>query len=127
MSTLQNDPVATALLHWGEDAPDWIVALAEACQSASQSRVAERIGRSPTVVSQVLRAKYPGDLRAVADLVRGALMSGTVECPALGLLPTHECRGWMARARTFGNTNALRVRMYRACRACSRFSKGGEE
>lgn len=127
MNAAPISPVTTARHHWGESLPDWVAALAEACQSSSQSRVAERIGRSPAVVSQVLRAKYPGDLRAVEDLVRGALMSGTVECPALGLVPTHECRGWMVKARTFGNTNALRVRMYRACRACPRFTKGGEE
>jgi hypothetical protein len=127
MSAPQSNPVATARQHWGEAIPDWVEALAEACQSSSQSRVAERIGRSAAVVSQVLRAKYPGDLRAVEDLVRGALMSGIVECPALGLVPTNECRVWMGKARVFGNTNALRVRMYRACRACARYQHGGEE
>lgn len=120
-------PVDIARAHWGEALPDWVAALAEACAATSQARVADRIGRSAGLVSQVLRAKYPGDLRAVEDLVRGALMAGTVECPALGTLPTHECRGWMAKARSPASTNALRVRMYRACPRCPRFRHGGEE
>lgn len=124
-ATITTDPVETARRCW-PDLPDWVEALAEACRATSQSRVADRIGRSPALVSQVLRRKYAGDLRAVEDLVRGALMAGTVDCPALGRLPTHECRGWMAKARAFGNTNALRVQMYRACQACPRFRTGGE-
>lgn len=120
-------PVETARDHWGEGLPDWVAALAEACQRSSQTRVAALIDRSPAVVSQVLRRKYPGDMVALEDLVRGALMAGTVACPALGTLPLNECRGWMAKARSFGNTNALRVRMYRACRACPRFTRETSE
>lgn len=116
-------PVETARQHWGTELPDWVEVLAGACQRTSQTRVAALIDRSPAVVSQVLRRKYPGDMAALEDLVRGALMAGTVACPALGNLPSNECRGWMAKARSFGNTNALRVRMYRACRACPRFRK----
>lgn len=119
-------PAETARQSWGAALPDWVEALAEACRQSSQARVAARIHRSPAVVSQVLRRKYPGDMAALEDLVRGALMAGTVDCPALGTLPLHECRGWMAKARSFGNTNALRVQMYRACRGCARFRKADE-
>jgi hypothetical protein len=119
-------PVETARQHWGAALPDWVEALAKACHGSSQARVAARIDRSPAVISNVLRRKYPGDMAALEDLVRGALMAGTVNCPALGTLPSNECRGWMAKARSFGNTNALRVQMYRACRVCDRFRKADQ-
>ena len=114
------DPVETARRCW-------VAALAEACRQTSQSQVARQLGRSASLVNQVLQAKYGGNLRAVEDLVRGALMAATVDCPALGRLPSHECRGWMGKAKASGSTNALRVRMYRACRACPRYRNGGEE
>jgi len=120
-------PIETARAAWGADIPDWVEALALACTASSQNKVAARLGRSAAMISQLLRRKYPGDLRAVEDLVRGHLLAGTVECPALGALPMHECRAWMAKATSFENTNALRVRMFRACRLCPRFKTGDSQ
>lgn len=117
-------PVEIARAHWGADMPDWVAALAAECAATSQNRVAARLGRSAALISTVLRRKYAGDMQAVAELVRGHLLAETVACPALGVLPLHECRGWMAKARAFQNTNALRVRMYRACNRCPRLLKG---
>ncbi|MCB1395939.1 MAG: hypothetical protein KDJ98_08195 [Rhodobacteraceae bacterium] len=108
---------------WGTPLPDWIAALATACDQTSQARAATKIGRSGALVSGVLAKTYRGDMGAVEELVRGHLLSETVNCPALGVLPLHECRGWMAKARAFQNTNSLRVRMYRACHRCPRFTK----
>jgi hypothetical protein len=113
-----SDPVTTVRESWGDAPPDWIMALAEACALSSQGKVAEKIGRSSAVVSQVLRAKYPGDMRGVEELVRGVFLSATVDCPALGRLPTNECSGWRRKARNFSGANALRVQMYRACQRC---------
>lgn len=115
-----SDALSTAREAWGADLPDWVERLAEACVASSQAKVAEEIGRSGAVVSQVLRRKYPGSMPAIEELVRGALMGDVVECPALGLLPTHECQGWRRRARVFAGHNALRVQMYRACVQCPR-------
>ncbi len=111
---------------WGAECPDWVMTLAHACIETSQNKVAARIGRSAALVSQVLRAKYPGDLGAVEELVRGHFERAVVDCPALGFLPTHECRMWRERARTFVNSNSLRVQMYRACQRCPR-AKVSEE
>jgi hypothetical protein len=110
-----------ALAHWGAPLPDWVAALARACDGSSQAKVAAKLGRSGALVSGVLRRKYPGDMGAVEELVRGHLLSETVNCPALGVLPLHECRAWRAKADAFQNTNSLRVRMYRACRFCNRY------
>ncbi|WP_323036225.1 hypothetical protein [Pararhodobacter sp.] len=120
------DFVEIARAHWGAALPDWIKALAEACTKSSQTKVAAQLGRSGALVSSVLRNKYAGDMGAVEELVRGHLLSETVACPSLGVLPLHECRAWRAKATRFENTNALRVQMYRACQRCPRFRKDEE-
>lgn len=113
-------PVEVARTAWGPDMPDWVARLAVECAATSQSRVAGRLKRSSSLISTVLRAKYPGDLAAVEELVRGALMAAVVDCPALGDLPTHECQEWRRRSRIFTGHNALRVQMFRACARCPR-------
>lgn len=122
-----SDPVTIARGAWGEAIPDWVLRLAEECAASSQSKVAARLGRSAALVSNVLRAKYPGDMAAVEDMVRGRFMARTVTCPALGEISSATCRDWMGLARTYGNETSERVRMYRACRTCPRMTgqKGG--
>lgn len=117
-------PVEVARSAWGADAPEWIIRLARECAARSQRQVADEIGRSAALVSQVLRGKYTGDMVAVEDLVRGHFMAGTIECPALGLIRAHECQDWRAKARRAASNNMLRVRMYRACNHCPRNRKG---
>ncbi|MBM2032402.1 hypothetical protein JQW49_14265 [Sulfitobacter pseudonitzschiae] len=51
-------PVEIAQKAWGDELPDWVLALAEACARTSQNRVAEDLGRSASLVSNVLRRKY---------------------------------------------------------------------
>jgi hypothetical protein len=113
-------PVTVARDAWGDSMPDWVLRLAQECEATSQSKVAGRLDRSSSLVSNVLRAKYPGDMTAVEDLVRGVLMSAKVACPMLGELPTHECRAWRQRTKSFSGHNALRVSMFRACTRCPR-------
>ena len=114
---------------WGEDAPDWVLILAQECDRTSQNAVAKAIGYSPAAISNVLKKRYgigghSGDLAAVEQAVRGAFMNAVLECPELGEMPTHTCLDWQKKARAFANVNPLRVRMYRACRKCpqGRFS-----
>lgn len=118
-----SDPVATARAAWGADLPDWVLCLAEECAATNQARVAEHIGRSGALVSNVLRRKYPGDMEAVEDLVRGRYMRARILCPALGEISTAVCRNWLTKSRTYANENGERVRMYRACRACPKNRK----
>ncbi|MEQ1698164.1 MAG: hypothetical protein ABL901_20230 [Hyphomicrobiaceae bacterium] len=70
-----------AAVGWGEAMPDWVVALAAACDQAPQTEVARRIEYSPAVVSQVLRNTYKGNLKRVEFQVRGLLMEQTLKCP----------------------------------------------
>lgn len=118
-------PVEMVRQSWGNDAPDWVKALAEACERSSQNKVAVQLGRSAALVSQVLRAKYAGDMVVVSDLVRGVFMAGTIDCPEFGKMPSNKCVEWRAKARSFGNANLQRAQMYRACNTCSRNEKGG--
>lgn len=108
---------------WNGSPPDWVETLARACAGSSQAAVAKEIGRSGSLVSQVLRARYPGDLEAVEELVRGRYMNATVDCPAQGALPVHICRLWRDRSRNFSGHNAEWVRMHRACTRCPRNRK----
>ncbi len=119
---MSQTPLDVAREHWGADMPDWVAALARACTETSQNKVAARLGRSAALVSTVLRKRYGGSMTTVEELVRGVYLAQTVACPALGTLPMHECRAWIIKAAVFQNTNALRVRMYRACQTCPRFA-----
>jgi len=116
-------PLEIARQAWGEPLPDWIDVLARECAATSQNRVARRLGRSASLVSTVLRGSYRGDMAAVEERVRGVLMRSTVACPALGEIPAHVCQDWQGQARRFSGVNALRVQMFRACRACPRMKR----
>lgn len=115
---------------WGPDAPDWVRTLAQECDRTSQRVAAAAIGYSAAAVSNVLKARYGvngygGDLKAVEQAVRGALMGAEIACPELGAIPAHGCLDWQRKATTLITTNPLRLRMYRACRACPRARIGG--
>ena len=104
---------------WGPDLPDWIEALAKACDATSQNRVAKQLERSAPLVSQVLGKKYPGDMALVEDLVRGVFMKETISCPGFGYeIGKQKCRKWRARAGTYLSVNPRYAHMFRACNAC---------
>ena len=111
---------------WGDELPDWVEALAIECARGSQARVAKALDRSPALISQVLRNKYPADLGPIEERFRGAFQDGKVDCPALGPLPTNLCQDWIVKARQFSPGNPQRTRMYRACNKCPRFRKDAE-
>lgn len=119
------DLIAAAEEAWGAPLPDWVRSLALACQRSSQSKVAAQLDRSPAVVSTVLRKKYAGAYDRIEERVRGVLMDGRVDCPAMGQLPSNECQDWREKAKVFAVGNPLRTRMYRACHSCPIFTKEG--
>ncbi len=122
-----SDLITMAEEAWGAPLPDWIRSLALACARSSQSKVAAQLDRSPAVVSTVLRKKYAGSYERIEERVRGILMDGRVDCPALGQLPSHECQDWREKAKVFAVGNPTRTRMYRACHRCQVFTKEGGE
>lgn len=120
-------PVDIVHAAWGPDAPDWVLALAHACAQRSQNKVAEDIGRSASLVSNVLRRKYPGNMAAIEELVRGVFMETVIACPVLGELATDQCQTWRKRATRLQGHNTFRVQMYRACRRCPHFNVEDQE
>lgn len=97
---------------------EWVRELREACaaKDSSQAAVARRIGYSTTVVNQVLKGTYKGDLTSVQRAVEGALMGATVECPVLGELSRQRCIEYQRAG--FRITNPMRVALSRACPKC---------
>jgi len=110
--------INTAREFWDEGLPDWVAALAEACDRESQNKVARQMGRSASLVSNILRNRYPADTSIIEDIVRGTFMSENVDCPVLGEIGKQVCRKWRSKARQFENVNSQQVTMYRACNRC---------
>lgn len=94
--------------------PDWVDVLREQCKKASQKKTADKIGYSPAVVNQVLKGTYKGDVVAVEQAVRGALMNTTVDCPVMGAMLGDECL--RHQRQPFAATNPMRLKLYKACR-----------
>ncbi len=97
---------------------DWIEALREEAKRTSQAAAATRIGYSPSVVNQVLKGTYNGDLASVEEAVRGAIMGATVECPVIGDIPRNRCIEYQRRSGNFAATNPSRVLLHRTCPVC---------
>lgn len=109
------DNLEKARAAWGEPPPDWIIALAEACNAETQSAVGKKIGYSGSTISQVLSDTYRnGDMARIEQLVRGAFMAETVHCPVAQEIGRDVCLGW--QKRPFSTASANAVRMYQACR-----------
>ena len=105
--------LAKAMAAWGEPLPDWIAALAGACDQAGQDAVAQQLGYSRTAVSLLVNGKYGRDQTKIQGAVRAALMRSVVECPVLGEIETTDCRAHQARPYTAANPT--RVALYGEC------------
>lgn len=118
----------TALLKaqaaWGDNLPDWIVALAAECERTSQAQAARLLGYSRPVITWVLTNRYGvdgrrGDLAKVEARVRAEIMTDRVWCPAIspiaGEILITDCRD--NQALPFSAHNPQRVSLYRACRS----------
>lgn len=115
MRPAEQSYVDKARVAWGNTVPDWILSLAEEADRTSGEAAALKIGYSAAVVSNVLRAKYPGALGTVAERVRGALMGQTVDCPVWGDIGRDRCL--TEQSLPFLATSSARAQCYRACRS----------
>ena len=105
-----------AVVAWGEDMPDWVRLLAEACDRTNQRQVGERIKRSSGYISRVLRRDYAGSYDEAETLVRAAYGLENVECPVMGAIPLAGCV--RNRRRTAPPTNHLHQLWARNCPTC---------
>lgn len=108
-------PIERAADAWGADMPEWVRAIAEACQRETQAAVGKRIGYSAATVSQIVSNTYRGDLSRCEEMVRGALLAETVDCPILQDISRNVCLTW--QKRPFSTASANAVRMHQACRS----------
>lgn len=101
----------------GPDAPDWIAELAAEADRHGLAKAGKTIGYSASAVSTVLSGTYRGDVGRVEQMVRGALMALTVDCPVLGDLTRDRC---LAEQREpFRATSRHRAQLYHACKTCA--------
>lgn len=118
--------LAVARDFWKDALPEWVEALAQACEATSQNKVARELGYSAPVVSNVLRNRYSGDLDRVEDMVRGKLMDAMRDCPVAGPIRTSACAKWRGKAsRPAPTGSSMERRMHRGCQSCPHFSNAG--
>lgn len=111
---------------WGKALPDWVAALAQEADATSQNKAAKRIGRTGSLVSQVISNKYEAALDRVEESVRGVLMAAVVDCPGEGEpISTDVCQSWRKKARRHAGNNPQRVEMFHACRGCPIYLDAG--
>ena len=110
--------LALAMQCWGQTAPEWVTALAIACDApgSSQAAIARRFGVSGAMINQALRNTYNGRLDKLEARVRGELMNERVICPVLGEINKRRCID--EQSRPYAATNAVRVELRRACPRC---------
>lgn len=92
----------------------WLEMLRLQVKEQGQRTVAERLGVSPSVISQVRNEKYPGDMARIQALVESVYLSKSVHCPVLGDIPWHQCQQHQKNHYT---GNPQKLRLYRACRS----------
>lgn len=106
---------------WG-DMPDWVAALAAACDAGGLNRTAEKISLSPALVSLVIRRTHHAGYEYAEARVRNTLMTPLRPCPVLGLIDAARCAE--EQARPFTSVNPLAVAVYRTCRSGCRYFTG---
>ncbi|WP_119167083.1 transcriptional regulator [Algihabitans albus] len=105
---------------WNGEAPDWVLALARACDELGGHRQAgETCGISRATVSMLMRNAYDRDARQIEQRVRGRLLDAAVDCPVLGELRRDRCLEHQGRRLGDLGSSPMNVQLYRACQTCS--------
>lgn len=105
---------ATAI--YGAPLPDWIEELARLADRDGLGGAEKAINYSRSAISTVLAGKYRGDMSRVEAMVRGALMSETVDCPVLSTIGRDRCL--TEQKEPFRATSRHRAELFHACKTC---------
>lgn len=108
--------IEKATAAWGEPLPDWIEELARFADRDGLAGAEKATGYSRSAVSYALNCKYTGDIGRLEEMVRGAMMALTVNCPVLGEIGRDRCLDW--QRKPYAATSSHRVQMFRACQGC---------
>lgn len=112
---IQPTAIQIAEQHWNP-VPAWVKRLAEYSDKHTQAAAARKIGRSASLVNQVLKARYEGNMRAVQTRVEAALNEKVTMCPILGPIDGAECL--KNQAAPYSPANHIAVALFRQCRRC---------
>ncbi|MGF1707468.1 helix-turn-helix domain-containing protein [Enterovibrio baiacu] len=93
----------------------WLDELRKQVDATSLSSVANAMGVSKAMISQVLNGKYKGNMQRVQSLVESVYMGHTVVCPVLGEIPKHKCLAHQNAKHVGSTPNA--IRLWKACRS----------
>ncbi len=93
----------------------------ERYSEGGQVRAARELGFSPSLVSQYLKGKYPGNVSKVEERIVRLYREDFVQCPVMGAIEPGECAETYNRAVRIGAKagNPTTCRLYVACRQCS--------
>ena len=109
----------------GYENKDWYQPLKKLVTETSQTQAGKKLGVNPSYINALLNdKKFPGRLDRVESKLRGALLNQTVQCPVAGEITSDLCQEH--QSRPWSNANAMRVRLYNACRNGCPQSKIGD-
>lgn len=100
----------------GEPLSDWLDELARLADAEGLRGAGERIGYHASAVSMIIAGKYQGDVDRVEQMVRGALMALSVNCPVLGQIGRDQCL--TEQKEPFRATSRHRAQLFHACKTC---------
>jgi len=107
---------ARALRAWGAPLPEWVEALAQACDARSLRKAAAILDVSPALVSLALNRRHLAKTDYIEERVRRTLLARNVHCPVLGPVSGDKCRE--TQQQPIVTANPLCVRLRRTCRTC---------
>ncbi|PMI33543.1 hypothetical protein BCT30_05065 [Enterovibrio norvegicus] len=93
----------------------WLDELRKQVADTSLNSVANAMGVSKAMISQVLNGKYQGNMQRVQSLVESVYMGHTVVCPVLAEIPKHKCLAHQNAKHVGSTPNA--IRLWKACRS----------
>ena len=73
--------VVKARESWGENPPEWLLALARTCDLTSQKIVGRTLGKSGGYISRIISRSYAGSYEEAELLVRSRISLEEVICP----------------------------------------------
>lgn len=111
------------------DTGNWLGLLRAECARTSQVQAAQRLGCSPTTVSQVLSGTYAANPIRIERRVRGELQGAECECPVMGDVSLRVCQDVQERnpgKSGAGIGNPQHAQAWHACRGSGQFARAGQ-
>lgn len=108
---------------WGQSAPEWMQALARACDAHTLRKVAAMLKVSPALVSLNLRRQSNAS-ELLEKRVKSRIMVSLIHCPVLGLIDAPTCM--TEQEQPLLTTNTQRIQLYKACHGGCLHFKGEE-